>query len=131
MLGTQFKDDGQALDDILEITVVIRLAVPLVLRVGALPELTCQLGCAALPSSADPHAFVQFDTNLRERALPDVVLLELLFDSRAESFRRDLEEVLHSVLRVERVDVGVLPDLIKSVLNVVDQRANLTEVEGV
>ena len=93
-----------------------------------LPESAGQLSGAVGPAAADAHALVQLDTHLREGALPDIVLLELLLDAGAERLGEHLEEVLHSGLGVGWVDLWVAPDAIEAVLSIVDQGADLTKI---
>ena len=119
MLRAQFKDDADADDDVLEVGIVEGLALPLVALVLTLPELFGELSDSVTPATADAHALVQFDTDLGERALPDVVFFEFFLDARSQGLRRHLEEVLHTSLWIGRVDLIITPHAIKAVLRVV------------
>ena len=125
MLRAQFKDDADADDDVLEVGIVEGLALPLVALVLTLPELFGELSDSVTPATADAHALVQFDTDLGERALPDVVFFEFFLDARSQGLRRHLEQVLHAGLWVGWVDVLVAPDAIEAVLEVVNEAADL------
>ena len=119
MLRPQFKNHTDANDYVLQVRIVERLAFPLMANVLALPELTSKLSVAVFPATADAHALVQFDADLGERALPDVVFFEFFLNSGAKSLGGDLEEVLHTSLWIGRVDLIITPHAIKAVLRVV------------
>ena len=125
MLRAQFENGGHPDNDVLKVCVLERLSLPFVLRLLRAPEFTGHFGDTLLPAAEDPHAFVQLQADVGERGLPDVGLLELTLYSLSEHSSGHFEEVLHSSLRVLRMDVGVLPDVVKSILGLVDQGANL------
>lgn len=129
MLRPQLEDLADSDDDVLQVGVFEGLAVPLMRFILCAPKLPSQLRRAVLPASANAHAFVELYTHLGERALPDVVLLELLLDARAKSLRRHFEEVLHTRLVVRRVNLAIPPDAVEAVLKAIYQRADLAQVQ--
>lgn len=84
---------------------------------------------SVLPAAADAHALIQLDANIRKRCLPNVVLFKFPLNSGAKQFRCHLKKVLHTGLRVSRVNSRILPNLIESILNLVDQRSYLTKLK--
>ena len=131
MLRSQFKDNADADDDILEVGVVEGLAIPFMPLILAYPEFACQFGGAILPSTADTHAFVQLHAYVRERALPNVSFFEFLLYSSSQCLCGYFEEVFHSFLWVGRVDLGVSPDLVQGILNIVNKSADLTKIKRI
>ena len=131
MLRSQFKDNANADDDVLEIWVIEGLAIPFVSLVLTFPEFSRQLSCAIFPSTADAHALIQFQAHIWELALPNVVFFEFFLDSSSKSLSGDFEEVFHSVLRVERMNLGVSPDLIEGILDIVNESTDLAKFKRI
>lgn len=126
MLRSQFKNGGHPDDNVLKVSVLERLSLPLVFSLLRAPEFTSHFGDTLLPAAEDPHALVQLQADVGERCLPDVSLLELTLNPLSEHSSGNFEKVLHSSLRVLRVDVWVLPDVVEGVLGLVNKCANLT-----
>lgn len=59
------------------------------------------------------------------------MLFELPLNSSAKNFGCYFEEMLHAGLRVDGVDVGVSPDRVKYILDLVDKRGDLPQFKSV
>mgnify|MGYP001626743373 CR=1 FL=1 len=129
VLRSQLKDDTDADDDVLKVSIIEGFTLPLVLLILTFPELAREFCRPILPASTDAHALVELDTHFGEATLPDVVLLELFLDARTQSLRGHLEKVLHTSLWVGWVDLLITPDAVKAILGVVHEGANLAKVE--
>lgn len=129
VLGSEFEDLINTEDDVLKVSIKEGFTLPDVAATLVLPEIAGQLGDTIFPGTEDAHTFVQLDSHVRERALPDVVFFEMAFDAAPDGLRRDAEQVLHPGLWVGRRYIGVFPDLVEHVLHVVNKRANLTQLE--
>jgi hypothetical protein len=93
---------------------------PLVFSLLRAPEFTGHLGNALFPSTKDTHAFIQLQTDVREGGLPHISLFELTFNTLSKHSGGHFKEVLHSGLGELRMDVRVLPDVVKSILGLID-----------
>jgi hypothetical protein len=83
MLRSKFEDDANAQDDVFEVTIVERLALPLVFLSLTFPEIAGEFGGAIFPAATDSHTLVQLDAYIRETRLPNVVNFEFPFNSGA------------------------------------------------
>ena len=59
------------------------------------------------------------------------MLFELPLNSSAKSFGCYFEEVFHAGLRVDGVDVGVSPDRVEYILDLVNKRGDLPQFKSV
>lgn len=119
MLGPEFEDLGHSGHQGLEVGVREALASPLVLR--ALPDLGGKFIGSGLPVGSYLHALVQLDSNVSEGALPDVNFLELLLDALSKRSRNCSEEPVHSVFRICRRDIRILPELVQDLAELVSE----------
>ena len=98
MLRAELEDFIDSYDHVVQIGVSIGLALPFVF--SSSPVVTSQLRDSVFPALEKSHAFIELDSDIGERGLPDVIFLEFDLNPTSESLRSDLEEVLHSHLRI-------------------------------
>ena len=79
VLGPQFEDLIYSYYHVIEVGVRESLSFPLMLNRLTFPEFSGQLCNSILPALKDSHAFIQLDSDIRERGYPDVILLEFNF----------------------------------------------------
>jgi hypothetical protein len=121
MLRSKFKDLIDSYDHVVKIGVRMRLSLPLVLDSSTFPELSSEFTNSVLPALADTHTLIQLNSDIWEGTLPNISLLEFLFNSTSNSSRNNFEKLFHSSLWVHRVNLRILPELIQCVLNLVNK----------
>ena len=121
MLRSKFEYLINSYNHVVKIHIRKWFALPLMLRALPSPKFSGELGHSILPTLAYSHALVELHPYIRERSLPHIIFLEFLFNSSSKGFWNHLEHILHSDLRIVRADFRVLPNLIESILNLVNE----------
>jgi hypothetical protein len=131
VLGTQFKNSSHADNDVLQVCVLKRFTLPFVRSILRAPEFTGHLSDTLFPATEDTHAFVQLQADVGKGSLPYVCLFEFTLNTLSKHSSGHFEEVLHSSLGILRMDIGVFPDVVKSILSLINQGAYLAKIKRV
>ena len=74
MLRAELEDLIDSYDHVVQVSVSIGLALPLVLSRS--PVVASQFRHSVFPALEEAHALVELDSDIGERGLPDVIFLE-------------------------------------------------------